>query len=139
MVVNEVVVKHLEHLRLFHGDLVRYREGMSQEELLRDRDKENMALFALLEAAQLCIDLGAHIVSEKGWRRPETYRDVFQVLWENHLLDEALRDQMLELAGFRNVVVHLYGKLDLERVWAFLQSAPESIASFAHRVERFAE
>jgi uncharacterized protein YutE (UPF0331/DUF86 family) len=139
MVMREFVVKHLEHLRSFLRDLIRYREGASREEFLRDRDKQNMALFALFESIQLCIDLGAHIISENGWRRPETYRDTFQTLWENGFLDEAMRDQLVDLAGFRNVVVHLYGRLDFERAFVILQSAPEALAGFAIRVEQLME
>lgn len=136
MVVRATVVNHLENLRKFLQDLDRYRQGIGRQEFLRNRDKQGMVLFALLEAMQLCIDLGSHIISEKGWRKPETYRDVFRVLWENSLIDESLRDQLHDLAGFRNVVVHLYGKLDLDRVYTTLQSGLEGITQFAKVVER---
>lgn len=98
-----------------------------------------MTLFALLEAIQHCLDLGNHIYLEKGWGRPQTYRDVFLALWEHHLIDVSLRDQLVELAGFRNLLVHMYGKLDLEKVYKRLQSAPSSMKAFAKVVGELPE
>lgn len=87
-----------------------------------------MTLFALFEAIQHRLDLGNHIICKKGWGRPQTYRDVFHALWENHVIDVSLRDQLVELAGFRNLPVHMYGKLDLEKV---IRTAP--ISSTKHK------
>jgi uncharacterized protein YutE (UPF0331/DUF86 family) len=139
MVVRRTVVSHLENLRKFLQDLDRYRQRISREEFFRDRDKQAMVLFALLEAIQLCIDLGSHVISEKGWRKPETYRDVFRVLSENNLIDEPLRDQLQHLAGFRNIIVRLYGKLDLDKVYELFRSDHEAITRFAKVVEGLLE
>lgn len=135
MVARERVVHHLDNLRRFLQDLARY-QGVSREEFLGDRDKQNMVLFVLLEAIQHCIDLGNHIISEMGWGRAQTYRDVFRVLWENQLIGDSLRDQLGDLAGFRNVIMHMYGKLDLDKVYERLQSDPGGIREFAKIVER---
>lgn len=135
MVVEETLIKHLEELRAFLKDLDRYKKGISQEQLLKDRDTQNMVLYALLEAIQSCIDLGSHIVAEKKLRRPETYKDVFRVLCESNLIEDSLRDKMMELAGFRNIVIHIYWKVDIDEVYRILQEEQENLRNFAKVVE----
>ena len=80
MVTKETILKHLDELRMFLKDLERYKKNISKDDLIRNRDKQNMVLYAMIGAIQACIDIGSHIIAELGLRRPETYKDVFQVL-----------------------------------------------------------
>ena len=48
--------------------------------------------------------------------RAATYAEAFEVLAEAGLLDAAQREVMVRMAGFRNVVVHEYARIDPEIV-----------------------
>ncbi|GEM_PF-374202 len=92
---------------------------------------------ATLVAIQGAIDIGNRIISIMGWRRPESYRDVFEVLLENGVIEEKLAFKLQDLAGFRNVLVHLYWRLRLERLKRFIDQEHRSIERFRDNIIRF--
>ena len=61
---------------------------------------------------------------------------MFRALWENQLIGDSLRDQLGDPASFRNVIVHMYGRLDLGKVYERLRSDPGGIREFTKVVER---
>lgn len=63
-----------------------------------------------------CIDAGQHICSSEGWGPPETNADVFRVLFGHRVLDEQIAVAMARAAGFRNLLVHGYARVEDERV-----------------------
>ncbi|WP_143727287.1 DUF86 domain-containing protein, partial [Methanoculleus chikugoensis] len=54
-------------------------------------------------------------------RKPFTYRETFEVLAGEGVIPEPLARDLSNLAGFRNVLVHIYWNLDLKQVYAILQ------------------
>ena len=61
---------------------------------------------------ETCLDIAAHLISDKGYRVPENYADTFRVLYENDVLEEALFETMADAAKFRNIIVHHYNRID---------------------------
>ena len=120
MVRDEGVLAHLRELDEAARDWERYR-SINLEDLRTDRDKRNMVLHALLVNIQASIDIANHLVAASSSRRPETYRESFTILCDEGLIPEDLGAQLSDLAGFRNVLVHLYCRLDLDEVYGVLQ------------------
>lgn len=89
-------------------------------------------------AAQSCIDLAAHLIASEGWRAPRDFGDAFTVLSEHAVVDEELGDRLRALAGLRNRLVHVYDRIDDERVHAALVNGLDDIERFAVAIARFA-
>lgn len=119
MVRDEGVLAHLRELDEAAGDWERYR-SITLEDLRTDRDKRNMVLHALLVSIQASIDIANHLIAASSSRRPETYRESFAILCDEGLIPEDLGTQLSDLAGFRNVLVHLYCRLNLDEVYGVL-------------------
>jgi len=120
MVRDEGLLAHLRELDEAAGDWERYR-SITLEDLRGDRDKRNMVLHALLVSIQASIDIANHLIAASSSRRPETYRESFAILCDEGLIPEDLSVQLSDLAGFRNVLVHLYCRLNLDEVYGVLQ------------------
>ena len=60
-------------------------------------------------AAQICIDIGSHVIAYRGYRAPYGYGDIFSVIMEEGLLPKDLADIMRQIAGFQNILVHDLG------------------------------
>jgi uncharacterized protein YutE (UPF0331/DUF86 family) len=58
-------------------------------------------------AFQTSIDIATEIIAMKGFRRPQIYRDTFGILAEEGILSLELARPLADLAGFRNVLVHI--------------------------------
>ncbi len=134
MVEKESILKHLDELSKFLEDLQRYKAKISQEELLSNRDLQNMVLYAVIGAIQSCIDIGSHLIAELGLRRPERYRDVFRSLWEGKFLEEPEYMKLADLAGFRNLAIHIYWRVDFEEVYRVLSEEVAGLKKFAKKV-----
>jgi uncharacterized protein YutE (UPF0331/DUF86 family) len=67
------------------------------------------------------LDIGNHIIADRGYRKPETYGEIFQILSENEVISEQLFRHLDGMAAFRNVLVHDYLKLDLDKVYQVIK------------------
>ncbi len=93
--------------------------------------RDELALkHALLECIEACIDIATHIIAANNLRRPEDYRDVFRVLEEENIISSRFSKRLQEMASFRNVLVHRYLHVDMERVKKFAKEDVKDIEKF---------
>jgi uncharacterized protein YutE (UPF0331/DUF86 family) len=92
-----------------------------------DYSKQKAAEKILQEMIETCLDIGKHIISDERFRSPEEYRDVFTILEEEKILHRKTAEIMRHMVGFRNVIIHLYEKIDIEVVFA---AATKRLADF---------
>jgi uncharacterized protein YutE (UPF0331/DUF86 family) len=117
--------QHLALLKEMVDLLARYAVSVRREDLERDRETWLKVRGALEVASQCAIDLALRIVARRGLGVPQTYREAFSVLARTGIIDGVLAKDLEAWAGLRNVLVHIYTDLDLDRVVAALsQSAP---------------
>ena len=126
---------HLELLAEMLELLRRYATTVSREELGRDRETWLKVRGALEIAAQCCIDLALQEVSRRGLGVPQTYREAFRALVTGGLIDADLAEELEGWAGLRNVLVHVYTNLDLDRIHAAL-SESQSLERFRAAMAR---
>jgi uncharacterized protein YutE (UPF0331/DUF86 family) len=101
--------RHLDHLR----DIApRVRDRGSLE---RDLSLHNDVLFSLLMVAQLVIDLAGELSARRG-DRFEDYTEAIRNLARDARFPDELVHELERVPGFRNVVIHEYVALDLDRV-----------------------
>lgn len=98
------------------------------DEGIQDRVERNLQI-----AAQVCIDIGSHVIAGRGYRTPHSYADIFTVLEKEGLLPPDLADTLKQIAGFRNILVHDYLEIDPEIVYRCLQKI-DDFKRFAEHV-----
>lgn len=126
------------------GRLEEYLEGLdekrdvSRDEYLEDRDLQDIVERRFEKAIQASLDVASHVVSAEGFREAQDYGDLFVVLGEEGVITEELVPEMVEMAGFRNVLAHQYSGIDDERVYRHLDSL-QRFREFARQVHAFVE
>jgi uncharacterized protein YutE (UPF0331/DUF86 family) len=88
---------------------------------LKDIDIQESILFNIQMAVQNCIDIAAHIISDEGFGVPGSTNEMFYLLEENGYLDNEITEKMVKAVGLRNLVVHEYSKIDLDRIFEVAQ------------------
>jgi uncharacterized protein YutE (UPF0331/DUF86 family) len=83
------------------------------ERIADDLREERFVEHTLQLAIQAALDVGSHLVSDERLGEPETSRDVFRLLGRSGVVSAELASRLEQMAGFRNVVVHLYQDVDL--------------------------
>ncbi len=112
---------------------------IQKDPFLASFEKIQATKHSLQESIEACIDIANHVIASMGFERAETYADMFERLAENGIIGKKLRDKLMNMAKFRNLLVHAYGKIDIERLWGILQEDLEDILSFVKEIERFLE
>lgn len=95
------------------------------------------AKHSLQESIEACLDIGSHIIAEKGFRRGDDYKDIFNVLEEEIIIDTELSEKLQEMAKFRNLLVHRYGEIDTIRLFAIMVNDLNDIQVFVKRILKY--
>jgi uncharacterized protein YutE (UPF0331/DUF86 family) len=106
--------RHVDHLREI-GPRVTNRVAIE-----RDLSLHNDVLFSLLMVAQLVVDLAGELSARRG-DRFEDYTGAIRNLARDPRFPADLVQELERVPGFRNVVIHEYVALDLDRVVDALQ------------------
>ena len=72
----------------------------------------NSAKYLLIVATEAALDICNHLVARRGGRSPEDYADCIAILGDIGVIDVDLRVRLTRMARFRNLLVHLYWKVD---------------------------
>lgn len=120
MVINGAVCKRMERVEECLKRLERKRR-LTIEEFLKDTDAQDVVLHNLQVAIEACVDIGSHIISEKGWEVPEVYSDVARILAKHNVIPEGFEAVFVDMVRFRNIIVHEYLYINLEKVYCNLQ------------------
>jgi uncharacterized protein YutE (UPF0331/DUF86 family) len=86
---------------------------------------------------ETCVDIAGHIISDKGYRIPKSYADVFRVLREEQILSGELFAALEKMAKFRNIVVHHYDKVDAEIVVGILKKDLKDFTGYRDAIVNF--
>jgi uncharacterized protein YutE (UPF0331/DUF86 family) len=107
------------------------------EEFLSEWRIYDLADRQLHLALETFLAIGEMIISEFGFAKPDTYADIPRILFENKVIPNRLKDKLIDLARFRNVLVHDYLRLDHERVYQHVQADARIIEEFIEAIKRF--
>ncbi|MDO3376771.1 type VII toxin-antitoxin system HepT family RNase toxin [Geoalkalibacter halelectricus] len=116
VVVNKAVfLTRLERLREYL-ELLEKVAQFPVERFVQDPFVYGTAERHLHLAIECLLDIGNHIISDRGYPKPDTYADIFRILREHDVIPESLLRELDGMAAFRNVLVHDYVRLDRKRV-----------------------
>ncbi len=101
---------------------------------LKDIDRQESILFNLQMAIQNCIDIAAHIISEESFGVPGSTNEMFYLLEENGYVGTELTEKMVKAVGFRNLIVHEYGKVELQHVFEIAQNNIEDLNEYLRSI-----
>jgi uncharacterized protein YutE (UPF0331/DUF86 family) len=108
---------------------------LSEDEFLSNVDKVDSAKYNLIVAIEGAIDICNHIVVRAGGRAPNDHADCFEVLKELKMLPTEFVERLKSRAKFRNLLVHLYTKVDDREVYQILKKDIPDIREFIKKID----
>lgn len=90
--------------------------------------------YHLLTAMEDALSVANHVIAAEGYRAPTDYADAFRSMSEAGALASDLAARLEQMAGFRNLLVHEYAKIDDRRVHAFLRGDLDDLDRFVAAV-----
>lgn len=95
------------------------------------------AKYNLIVAVESAIDLSNHLISKNGFRVPEDFSDSFRVLAEQGILNQDfVEEKLINMARFRNRLVHQYRAIDTDLLYNILQNELEDFEVFLNQVTK---
>jgi len=67
-------------------------------------------------ALQNILDAFAIVIAELNLRKPSSYSEMIDILYENGTLDERTRKVMKNFSSLRNILVHAYMRILCQRI-----------------------
>lgn len=130
---REVVEQKLESLRrCVHR--IESKTPANAELLVTDLDLQDIVSLNLSRAVQLCVDIGAHLISGMEVPPPGTMGQTFDLLAQSGLIDAALAHNLKMAVGFRNMAVHNYDAINWHIVYSIAKNHLSDFSAFAEMV-----
>lgn len=130
---REVVEQKLESLRhcLWR---IETKCPADAQALATDPDLQDIVSLNLSRAVQVCVDIGAHLISGLEVPPPDTMGQTFDLLAQAGVLTPALARSLKMAVGFRNIAVHSYEAIDWNIVHSIAKNHLTDFSEFARVV-----
>ena len=109
---------------------------LSEKDFLSNSDKVDSAKYNLIVAIEGAIDICNHVVARAGGRAPHDHADCFEVLRELKMLSDDFVERLKSMAKFRNLLVHLYWKVDDQKVFRILKTDIQDIKEYIKEMNK---
>ena len=96
----------------------------------------DIACYRLLAAMEAALSLCFHVSAKHLHQVPGEYAKCFDALHQAGILPADLTERLQHMARFRNVLVHVYWKVDYERVYDVVQNQLADLRAFSAAVTR---
>ena len=110
--------------------------SMPVEEFRSNRDLTDAACYRLLVAIEAALGLCYHVSAKHLRKVPEQFADCFRTLGEAGVVPADLAERLQAMARFRNILVHLYAKVDTARVHEIICNHLDDLRAFASAIAR---
>jgi len=88
-------------------------------------------------AIEQVISICKHIVSRLNLREPASYADCFEILAENKIIKEENLEIYKQMAKFRNLLIHIYDKVDDKIVYQIYKERLKDFEVFVEEIKKF--
>ncbi len=116
---------------------LRKLRNIEENEFFSDFKNIDAAKYNFILAIEACIDICNHIVTKLAKRIPKDYADCFKILNEIGLIkDQEFVYRLMNMARFRNILVHFYWKVEDERLFKILKENLKDIEIFLEIIKQ---
>lgn len=90
-------------------------------------------------AIECVLDIGNHIIAEKGFETPETNEDIIRILGGEGVIGSEFAQRIKGMAGLRNILVHEYTGIDYRLLYDYLLHRLDDLREFANNISQYLE
>ena len=97
---------------------------------LENFTKQDSIILNIQRVCEAVIDLGMHVIAERGLGIPQTSRDTFEILQNNKIVSPEMSERLKAMIGFRNIAIHNYQRLNLKIIQAIIEKDLKDLLYF---------
>jgi uncharacterized protein YutE (UPF0331/DUF86 family) len=115
--------------------VVQLRELARPEQIETDIREERFVAHTLQIAIQASLDIASYIVSGRRLGEPETNSELFDLLRRDQWISSEMARTMRKMAGFRNILVHGYQRMDLRILRDIVENRLDDLLAFSGAIK----
>lgn len=113
--------------------------NLSDRELLEKEDNIAALKYYILESIEATASICSHLNAKVLKRAPEGYADCFTNLTEKEIINEDLAKRLIQMANFRNLLIHHYYRIKDEKIIRYARQDLEDFNDFIIAVSNFSK
>lgn len=132
----------MEKLDVLGGYVARMKliTRLSRDEFLADPDKPAAAESYLRRSLEAVFDIGRHILAKTGGvSLAGEYKSIARGLGDRGVVSKSLSEILVQMAGYRNRLVHLYHDVSNEELYAIMESGLPDLERFIREIADFVQ
>lgn len=111
--------------------------NLSREEFLEKHHLIAGAKYYLIVSIEAVINLSNYLISKNKLRVSESYADTFKVLADASVINDELAVKLMDMAKFRNRLLHIYWDIDDELIYDIMKEDIRNINEFLQSYMEF--
>ena len=131
-VLNRLFTEMDESLRK-----LRSLSQLSEDEFLSHYEKIDTSKYNFIVAIEAIIDICNRIISKRELGFPQDYSDVIKLMSQEGVLEGDLVGRLVEMVKFRNMLVHLYWKIENDRLYQYLRENLGDFEAFKEAIRKY--
>lgn len=100
------------------------------EAFLNNAEAIRSAKYAFIVLIEAATNIANHLCARLLNLAPTSYAESFLLLGENKLIDDGLAKRLGKMTGFRNLLVHGYGKIDNRKMLKTMREDLDDLDAF---------
>jgi len=129
------MLERLQNLEENIASLQQMRKTHTLEDMKKNKFDEWALRYGLFESIQIIIDLSCHLSAKYNLGVSRTYVECIERLERFEYIDTGLAKSLIASIGLRNMLIHEYVKINIERLYGYL----ELIEDFSNYVKAISE
>ena len=136
MVDKEIISRHIAELDKIISNL-RKHENIKFSDFKNNMDLVWTIEHGLQLAIQNIIDIGGYILSSIGENSINDYSDIISKLSVHNIIPETFSMKIQGMAGFRNILVHEYVDVNLQKVFDVFKNNLDDFIQFVNYIKEY--
>jgi len=110
----------------------------SREVFLHDKLRIGAAESYLRRSLEAIFDIGRHILVHTGWQDfSMEYKSIARGLVEKEIVTSTLDKKLIQMAGYRNRLVHFYHQVTAEELYDIMQKDLDDVQRFVDDIKKY--
>ncbi|GAV24090.1 hypothetical protein ciss_00230 [Carboxydothermus islandicus] len=136
--VNKVLIEGKLNLIIEYVDRLKKLKSLPPKEFLEDYRNPATAESYLRRALEAVFDIGRHILAKnRGKDLSLEYKAIARGMVELGIVNEKLGQKLIQMAGYRNRLVHLYSLVTDEELYEIIQNDLEDLLNFVKAIRNY--
>jgi uncharacterized protein YutE (UPF0331/DUF86 family) len=113
------------------------QEYLAASDFKNDFSRQDSSTINILRACEQAIDLANYIVKKLKLGIPKQTREIFDLLYQNKIIDEKLSINLKKMVSFRNISVHEYMDIDSNILENVINKELDNLKEFYEVINSF--